>query len=144
VDALPDPSRSVHERVKGPGIGLIVVGSLGVLLYALHFVEEALVAWVMRKFDVAEVDIARTVEHLHPLGLAFDYAQYLIGIAGSAFVLYGGTQMLALRHRTIVFSAAILVMIPCFTDLCCVIGIPVGILSIIALNRPDVRQAFTS
>lgn len=66
----------------------------------------------------------------------------LLGLAGSAFVIYGGLQMMKLKSWPIALIASILVMIPCFTSVCCLLGIPAGIWSIIVLSQADVKGAF--
>jgi hypothetical protein len=67
----------------------------------------------------------------------------VVGLAVSGFVLYGGLQLMKLRSRALVMTAAILGMIPCLGP-CCIIGIPVGIWTLVVISKPDVKAAFTS
>ena len=63
-------------------------------------------------------------------------------VVGGLVVLFGGVKMLSLSGRGLAMTASILAMIPCFSGLVCVIGIPIGIWSIIVLGNPDVRAAY--
>ena len=68
----------------------------------------------------------------------------LIHLAGAAFVIYAALQMMKLRGWTIAVVASFLVMVPCFTSCCCLIGIPIGVWSLVVLFKPDVKAAFAT
>jgi hypothetical protein len=49
--------------------------------------------------------------------------------------------MMKLRSRGLALTASILAMIP-FTSPCCLLGLPVGIWSMLVLSKPEVSAAF--
>ena len=51
--------------------------------------------------------------------------------------------MRSLEKRTMAVVASIVAMIPCIGP-CCLIGIPIGIWSLVVLMKPEVQQAFVS
>jgi hypothetical protein len=57
-------------------------------------------------------------------------------------VFFGGLKMKSLENYKLAMAASIISIIPCFGCYC--IGIPVGIWSIITLNKPEVKSAFRS
>ncbi len=58
-------------------------------------------------------------------------------------IIFGGAMMIRVKLWGLAFAAAILAMIN-FGNCCCVIGMPIGIWSVIILNMVDVRQAFAN
>lgn len=131
----------MQDRVKGPAIGLIILGAIGIIFSLIGLLTKGLMQDSLRSVMPPE-DFARIEGFLHAdtmVGIAMRVVMLLI----SAFVLYGGVQMLHLRNRTIVMIAAVAGMIPCIGP-CCLIGLPVGIWALVVLSKPDVKQAFTS
>jgi len=51
--------------------------------------------------------------------------------------------MKELRNWTLAMVASILAMVPCI-GACCLIGIPIGIWSLVVLMKPEVKAAFTA
>jgi hypothetical protein len=133
----------MQDRVKGPAIGLIVVAGLGIILMLLGLFAEGATEGIYRALHVPEEQMAKMHE-MRAGGTIINLAFTVVGVAGAAFVIYAGMQMMKLRSRTLAFVASILVMIPCFTSCCCLIGIPIGIWSLVVLNKQDVKAAFTS
>lgn len=62
-------------------------------------------------------------------------------IASSLFCIYGGVQMLRLKRYRVCITTAILMTFP-LTSPCNVLGLIVGIWTLIALLRKDTRAAF--
>jgi len=139
-----DLAGSARDRVRGPALGLIAVGVLGAIAYLLSFAVEPVMASILRSMELPEQDVHRVLESLHPLGWAFDIAQVVVGVLGASFVGYAGFQMLHLRRRTLVTVASALAMVPFCTSCCCLLGIPIGIWSLVVLSKPEVKAAFTS
>jgi len=133
----------MQDRVRGPAIGLIITGGIGILLMLLGLFAEGAMTSLYQAMQIPEEQIRR-MQELQQGGAILNIAVTIVGIAGAAFVIYGGLQMMKLQSRTIAMVASVLVMIPCFTSCCCLIGIPIGIWSLIVLSKPDVKSAFTS
>jgi hypothetical protein len=66
----------------------------------------------------------------------------LLGLGLGALIAFGGLQMTKFRMYGVALAASIISMIPCFSCCCCVIGLPVGIWSLVVLSRQEVKAAF--
>jgi predicted Zn finger-like uncharacterized protein len=62
------------------------------------------------------------------------------GFCWSTTVILGGFSMMRLSNRGAAMTGSIVAMVPC--SCCCVLGLPIGIWSIMVLNRPEVADAF--
>jgi hypothetical protein len=58
-------------------------------------------------------------------------------------VLIGALRMKALRGYALAMTATILAMVPCLSP-CCLLGLPIGIWSLVVLLSADVKSAFRS
>jgi hypothetical protein len=56
-------------------------------------------------------------------------------------ILFGGVQMLRMKNRTLAIAASVLSMMN-FGTCCCLLGLPMGIWSLIILMKEDVIEAF--
>jgi hypothetical protein len=65
----------------------------------------------------------------------------IFGIVGCGIIIAGSASMLSMRYYPLGFIAAVLTMIP-GTSACCLLGLPLGIWTIVVLLRPEVRAAF--
>jgi hypothetical protein len=134
---------NARERVKGPAIGLLVLGILGVVA-GLISVAQSLFG--LGGIDPAQLQQAREAgmpEWALGAMTGGSILFALLTIAGSAFVVFAAVNMQKLRGHGMAQVASVLVMIPCFTSCCCLFGLPIGIWSLIVLNKPDVRSAFS-
>lgn len=92
----------------------------------------------------------KTPEQLvHVMSGAMGLVSALVGTALSAFIIYGGMQMKALRSWPVAIAAAIAAILswfPCISPCCClgIFGVPVGIWALIVLMDAEVKAAFTS
>jgi hypothetical protein len=59
----------------------------------------------------------------------------------SGLTFFGALKMKNLENFGLSMAAAIIAIIPCFGPCCC-LGIPVGIWSLVVLNKPEVKSAF--
>lgn len=66
---------------------------------------------------------------------------FMFPLLGGVFCLYGGIQMLRVRQYRVCVATAALMTIPC-TSPCNLIGIVVGIWTLLVLLRKDTRAAF--
>jgi hypothetical protein len=133
----------MQDRVKLPAIGLIVTAALGIVLMLMGLLAEGVTQDLYKTLQIPEEQLQR-MQQMQQGGTVLNIALTLVGVAGAAFVIYAAMQMMKLQSRTLAIVASVLVMIPCFTSCCCLVGIPVGIWSIVVLMKPDVKAAFTS
>jgi hypothetical protein len=57
------------------------------------------------------------------------------------FVFFGALKMKKLESHGLAMAASILVMTPCIGS-CCLLGLPIGIWSLVVLAKPHVKAAF--
>lgn len=144
--SMPPPSGPTAvnpgQQLQGPVIGLIVTAVIGIILALLGLV-----------FNTLNVGLAGLEDLGGEYGAYGDYANFIGGGLGvvsnlivlvvSGFIIWAALEMQKLRRWTVAVVASILAMIPCFGP-CCLIGIPVGIWSLVILMKPEVKAAFTS
>jgi hypothetical protein len=142
------PSSSSHlpphvmEQARGkttpPAIALLVVGTLG-LLASLFNIVYASVAEPMvdpgAPAFVQEMQKGQT----GPLAIGL---QCLFAVV-NVIILVGSVQMLRMRSWGLAMTATILAMINIGTC-CCVLGLPIGIWSLVVLIDDNVKATFSA
>jgi hypothetical protein len=68
-------------------------------------------------------------------------ASAAIGLLIAGLIIYASMEMKKLKQWGLAVGASILAMIPCISP-CCIIGLPIGIWSLVVLMRDDVKAAF--
>ncbi len=125
---------AAEARVQGPAMGLMVVGGLTAATQLLGFAAQML----GMLGSLAQED--QRVSGL--MSGAFGVVGLLIGLAVSGLIIFGGMQMKQLRNWPLCVAASVIGMIPCCTSCCCLVGLPVGIWSLMTLMDNDVKAAF--
>jgi hypothetical protein len=128
----------IKDAVTGPATGLIVAGSINAVS-ALFVVVSVAYQMASGQKDVIEGDEAYRMGYY--VGRLTPIVASVLSIIVAPIVIYGGAQMLKLRSYALAKTAAVLTIIPC-TSVCCLVGIPIGIWAVMALNKPEVKQAF--
>ena len=67
----------------------------------------------------------------------------IIGIAVGIVILVAAGKMKKLEGYGLAVTASVLAMIPCVSP-CCLVGLPIGIWSLVVLMNEDVKSAFTA
>ncbi len=129
----------MDKKVKAPAIALIILGVLGALVAILGFFAPTDTESLREAFAEADMDPAQ-VDQIVSMAERFTGASNFIGLAIALLVIFGGVRMMNLKNWGLAFAASIVAMIPCWC--CCVLGIPVGVWSIIVLLDKDVKAAF--
>ena len=132
----PLPSTAdVTDRLKGPGIALLIVG---ILVIIASFGDVA-VNFSGNLPRVANQTIQRLIEGMHGRGaLAWSVLHVAIGV----IITIAGVRMQQARSHGLVMTAAILAMIPCTSGGCCLLGLPIGIWVLVIIMEPTVKAAF--
>jgi predicted Ser/Thr protein kinase len=119
---LPDSGKmdSARSQVKGPAIGLIVTGVLDWVLMTVFC--------VFISFNIA----------LKSPGSFFVWLPILAMVL-SGWIIYAGLKLMQLERRGAVTVAAVLAMLVSPGNL---IGLPLGIWTLVVMNRREVREAF--
>ena len=136
----PPPTGNVAQQVQGPAIGLIVTAAIGIILGLISLVSNLLGAGMAGLEDIGGMDEASRYFTYMSGGLGILMALISLGVSG--FIIWAALQMKDLRNWTLAVTASILAMIPCIGP-CCLIGIPIGIWSLVILMKPEVKAAFT-
>jgi hypothetical protein len=130
----------MERKVKFPAIGLIVLGVLGVLAGLFGMIQGAVDPQQLIDAGVPEDQAELIAKYSSSGGIALN----ILGIAVSCFIIWAGLQMMKLKSWTACVVANILIMIPCFTSCCCLVGIPIGVWGLVQLFNADVKRAFQS
>jgi serine/threonine protein kinase len=107
----------IRQRLRNPSIALMIVGAL----------EIGISAWVA-------ISVFKSWEGALPLGLP--------GILKGLAIVLGGWQIQRLRGYKWGIVSCVLAMLPCFTP-SILLGLPVGIWTLLVLRRPEIRASFT-
>lgn len=129
------PQQPLRNKVMAPAIALLVTGVLGIVMSVFN---------VVYAFTTPEVDpnLPPFLQELQKggTGTAAAITQGLFVLL-NAFIILGGAQMLRMRTWGVAVAASILALVN-IGSCCCVLGLPVGIWSLVILFMPDVTAAF--
>jgi hypothetical protein len=114
-------SEEVKSKVRLPALALLAVGTLDALLAIVIIVS----GFFTGTFRLGP-----------PEGVVG-----IVSFATSAFIIVGACRMMRTRGLVMAYVASVLAMIPCLST-CFLIGLPVGIWSLVVLLSQDVRSAF--
>ena len=128
-----------RQKLRAPAIGLIVAGSLNAVIGLL-----ALLGGLFRLSGIAgketlPSDQAEKMGFM--VGTIGSYIVSLLSLVLAPVIIYGAVRMMQGRKRGLAKIAAILAMVP-VTSCCFLIGIPIGIWSLIVLAKPGVQAVF--
>ncbi len=158
VQSAIDPG-SPSSKVQAPAIALIVTAVIGVGLSIMMIVN----FFQMKSMQPMYQDMGEFVgqqpgvsdEHAQQvresMGLvssmlssmgSMSLVAGLLGIASGGVVLAGAVSMMSLRWYPLAVAGSVLAIIPGISP-CCLLGLPIGIWSLIVLLQPDVRSAFS-
>lgn len=169
AELLPDRLERVRRIVRGPAIGLMGTGGLGVALLLLMVLAAGAMGGGRYAHAIPLSGLAITYPHplaalmcANTVPVILGQTAYespvggqptwllLIGIlvilltgVPSLLIFAGGWQMLRLETYGLALIAAIMALIPICT-LGWLLGLPMGIWALTVLSRRDVREAFES
>jgi len=127
--------KKIRDLVKGPALGMIIVGQLNCVICALVFI------WLASRINTP-------VHYENNSGWSPKIGTSPVGLVGllvlvslvlNGFIIYAGFIMMHLKRRGAALTASILLMI--FSPVY-LIGLAIGIWSLVVLCRDDVRSAF--
>jgi hypothetical protein len=153
IPPSPDfnPSRAkAAQDLSVPAILMMVMGGLW-LLYSLYGLVSSLGGGTEDQLAAIEGMLEQYPPELREKmngfiammsSTSFRLFSQLPGIAFNAVVILGGWKMKNLQTYGLAMTAAIICCIPCCGP-CCGLSLIPGIWSLILLNRPDVKAAFS-
>lgn len=130
----------VASDVAGPAVGLIITAVLGAIFPIFGLLINALGAGLGA---IAAEGSEQQIVNLISMGVGIFPAAAAIVMA--AFIIYAALEMKKLRQWGLAVAASTLTTVFslffCLNP-CCVVGLPIGIWSLVILMRDDVRAAF--
>lgn len=125
-------------QVQGPAIGLLVTAIIGAVWNLFGLVSNVLGTGLAGLESMGGDQAERYIRYM---GGGAGILWSIVGLAVSGFVLWAALQMKQLRGWTLAMVASIISMIPCLGP-CCLVGLPMGIWSLVVLLKPEVKAAF--
>ena len=131
----------VAEKLRVPAIGIVVTGSIGVLM-ALFGIVSALVGANRQEIPSgAPPEMERMLKSYLAMAETFAVPINALTLILSLVTLLAGVRMLQRRSYGLVMTGVILAIIPCFSACCC-LGLPFGIWALVVLSNAEVKAAF--
>lgn len=130
-------SADAAAKVSGPAIGLIVTAILGLLANVVGLLWQL----VAGKAAAPPQGMTQQMEQIFKVYAAFGMVSSFIAIALAVLILIGALKMKKLEGYGLAMTASIVAMIPCISP-CCLLGLPIGIWSLVVLSKPEVKSAF--
>ena len=129
-------SDDASRQVSGPATGLLVTGILGAFFAVLGLIA-GIIGMGIAPFIRDEIPERYADFWEGSVGAASS----IVGIAVAAFIIFAALKMKELTQWELSIAASIVAMIPCISP-CCILGLPIGIWSLVVLLRPEVKAAF--
>lgn len=129
------PAGNASELVNMPAILLLVAGGLGI---AAHILGIALNLLGVGIGATQAQGVDQTAMMAQGIGAIVGA---VVGLGFDAVVIVGALKMKKLESYGLAMAASIIAMLPCIS--CgCLLGLPIGIWSLVVLNKPEVKSAF--
>ncbi len=132
----PGGSGDAASKVANPAMGLMITAGIGIALAVLSLLMNMLGTGI-GAVAAEDQQMAALQAIFGGLGMVLN----VVGILVCVFVFWGAQRMRQLENYGVALAASILAMIPCISP-CCVIGLPIGIWSLVVLMTADVTAAF--
>ena len=134
------PQPTAAEQVRLPATLLLVTGILGAVGQAISLLFTLLGTGI----DLASANLGPSEEALASAMSGTAAVVFaVVGLLTAAFIVYGSLKMKELESHSLSVAAAVVALIPCVSP-CCLLGLPVGIWSLVLLVKPEIKAAFRS
>jgi hypothetical protein len=154
----PDPAgdvTAVKAKTTPPAVAMLVVSILN-LMAGLYFLFNGFVISQMpadefekqiKKQPQQQQDEMRrqgyTPEAIRSIVVNAFYGEGAVSLVATVLTLIGSVRMLMLKSYGLAVFSSVLMAIPCVSpSACCLLGMGIGIWSLVILFQPDVRSAF--
>jgi len=144
-----DQQNSLKEeairRVSGPSVGLLVTAIIGGIFSFLNLLALMIGLgmhsnWFKHSRWIDDIPFEHAERFFQG---SFAIGSSLVGLLIAGFIIFVSLKMKELEEWSLSVAASILAMIPCISP-CCIIGLPIGIWSLVVLMDQDVKKAFMS
>jgi hypothetical protein len=116
--------------------GITLLSALWGIFQNLTGANAAQMEEILNNPDIPE-QVKSMVGPIAKMGIFSSLFQLALG----GLTFFGGLKMKNLEGYPFAIAGSIVAIIPCIGSCCC-IGIPIGIWSLIVLNKPEVKTAF--
>ena len=138
-EAIPGAGREAAlSQVKGPAIGLMITGILGIVLTLVGIAIQA------AGFNPFGNQLPPMDPQMERIVRALEGSQTitsLLSLVVYGLVLFGAIKMRNLQSYGLCMAASILAILPCSCPVCCA-GIPLGIWALVVLAKTEVSSQF--
>jgi hypothetical protein len=130
------------QTVQAPAIALLVVGAL----YALGGLGSCGIGAMASTVSAPPPKgMSKAEQEGYELGTKMSGPIYMgsgiFALIVSGIIIFGALQMMKLKSYGLAMTSSILGMLPC--SFCCIVGLPIGVWSLIVLMKPEVKSAFS-
>jgi|SRR6266404_5617305 len=133
---------AARARVSGPATGLLVTGIIGIVVQVLNL------GLVLAGFGFGAAQLNQPGAPGAPdaayMAMFQGVGAIVAAIIGSVIgivIILGANKMKHLQSYGLCMTSSILAMIPCISP-CCLLGLPIGIWSVVVLSNEEVKRAF--
>ncbi|MFP6613827.1 MAG: hypothetical protein VB835_16065 [Pirellulales bacterium] len=143
VSAERPPFEVAKQKVRRPGVALLVVGVFGLLGMGAYLVLTAFAMSVPGNPAAAgpPANAAEAERIGYYVGFYGAIGGMCLQAAAQIIVIFGGINLIQMKGRGIAMTACIVSLIP-GASACFLLGIPFGIWGLVVLNDAEVRQVF--
>jgi predicted Zn finger-like uncharacterized protein len=141
-------SSNAEAMVSGPAIAMMVASILGIITNLGYLTFRLITLATLDKQMLAQQSTVRGAQAnpgAFQAGFAFGVTTVvvttLLGALLCVIILVGSVQMKKLKNYGLAMSASVLALLPC--NCCCLLCMPFGIWSLVVLNNPEVKDAFS-
>ncbi len=130
------PAGDPSQEVSGPAIGLLITAIFGGFFAFLGLLGQLL------GFSLGTMMAESAEEHVARwLSGGIGITSSALGLLVAGFLVYASLEMKKLSQYGLAVAASVVAMVPCLSP-CCIIGLPVGIWSLVTLTKPHIKEAF--
>lgn len=133
------PPNEALQKVRPPAIALIIVGAMNGGLGLMTLASGLLRLAGAIDAGPAPMDEAQRVGYL--VGTFAGYGVGFMSLILAPVIIFGAIKMMKGEKLGLARAAAVLAILP-LTSCCFLVGIPLGIWSLIVLSKPDVKALF--
>lgn len=134
-------SAATESAVAGPAIAMMVTAGLDITWAIVDLLLRVLgVSFIAASAPKGRVGGPQTTDLA--VSMAAGVGGDIIGACFAILILVGALKMKSLSSYALAMTACIISMLPCHA--CCCLGLPFGIWGLVILNKPEVKDAFSS
>jgi uncharacterized membrane protein len=126
------------DQLRGPAVGLIVTAILGYLVTIAGIIWNLFGAGMARSQSGVNPEFE---QYFNMFAGTWGVISGIFGLVVSSLILFGALKMNKLESHSWAMTASILALVPCVSP-CCLVGLPIGIWSLVVLSKPEVKALF--